>query len=77
MLITFGMREVLTCDHRSQEELKMLSLIPYTGERCQYCDVDSATLGKQLPAVFLHAVPTRAEESRAEPSQSTLVAKEQ
>jgi hypothetical protein len=38
-----------------------------------YCDVDGASLGKHPPpAVFLHAVPSRAEVSR-----STLVAKEQ
>jgi hypothetical protein len=37
------------------------------------CDVDSATLGKHPPpppAVFLHAVPSRAEVSRAEPKHA-------
>jgi hypothetical protein len=41
--------------------------------RREQCDVDGASLGKHSPpAVFLHAVPSRAEVSR-----STLVAKEQ
>jgi hypothetical protein len=36
-----------------------------------YCDVDSTKLGKHpLPAVLLHAVPSRAEVSRAEPSRA-------